>query len=125
MGKFFVRITIVLVTIYFLVSYILAQFWGVDILRNTYILLFETCVVIYTFSEGKYHCRYIKWVALSILFCDILVHIDYYFNIFTTPLHNLLPASILALGIGTSITLAFRHFYKVNKLRNKRNEQWK
>lgn len=125
MGKFFVRITIVLVTIYFLVSYILAQFFGVDILRNTYILLFETCVVIYTFSEGKYHCRYIKWVALSILLCDTLVHIDYYFNIFTTPLHNLLPASILALGIGTSITLALRHFYKVNQLRNKRNKQWK
>lgn len=125
MGKFFVRITIVLVTIYFLVSYILAQFLGVDILRNTYILLFETCVVIYTFSEGKYHCRYIKWVALSILLCDTLVHIDYYFNIFTTPLHNLLPASILALGIGTSITLALRHFYKVNQLRNKRNKQWK
>ena len=125
MGKFIVRITIVLVSIYFLISFIAAQRYGIDILNDYHTILFELCVVVYCFSEGKYHCRFLKSTALAILLSDTISRLDNSFNFLSVDAHNHICAYILALGIGTSITLALRHFYKVNQLRNKRNKQWK
>lgn len=118
MDRVITRLSIVLITIYFIVSYVLAQF-GIDILTNSYVLLFELCVVSYTFCSGKFHCKYMRWTALSILIVDLLNHSDYYFNYIPVSIFNILPIGILALGIGTSITLAIRHFYQVNKLKRK------
>lgn len=118
MDRVITRLSIVLITIYFIVSYVLAQF-GIDILTNSYVLLFELCVVSYTFCSGKFHCKYMRWTALSILIVDLLNHSDYYFNYIPVSIFNILPIGILALGLGTSITLAIRHFYKVAKLRQK------
>ena len=118
MDRVLTRLTIVIVTIYFIASYIFAQL-GVDILTNSYVLLFELCVVSYTFCSGKFHCKYKRWTALSILIVDLLNHSDYYFNYIPVNVFNIVPIGILALGIGTSITLAIRHFYKVTKLRQK------
>lgn len=125
MGKFLVRITIVFMALYLVLSYIIAQFFFIDILGNWYIVMFETCVVVYCFSEGKYHCKCLKYSALSLLVVDTLTRLDNTFNFLSVDAHNLIPIAILTLGIGTSITLALRHFYKVNQLRNKRNKQWK
>lgn len=125
MGKVVVRLTIVFIAIYFVVAFAFAQFLGVDILNDYHSIPFELCVVVYCFSEGKYHCQYLKFTALAILFCDTLSRLDNSFNFLSVSAHNLVPITILALGIGTSITLALRHFYKVNRLRNKRNKQWK
>lgn len=125
MGKFLVRITIVFMALYLVLSYVIAQFFFIDILGNWYVVLLETCVVVYCFSEGKYHCKYLKFSALSLLVVDTLTRLDNTFNFLSVDAHNLIPIAILTLGIGTSITLALRHFYKVNQLRKKRNEQWK
>lgn len=121
MDRFVTRMTIVLVTIYFLVSYIVAQ-TGIDILTNAYVVLFEICVVAYTFCSGKFHCKYIRWTALSLLIVDILNHTDYYFNYVPISVYNILPIGIIALGIATSLTLAIRHFIQVTKLRNGRRK---
>ena len=125
MDKVITRITIILIAIYFILCYLVAQYMGIDIMRSSYILLFELCVVSYTFSSGKFHCKFMRWTALSILLADIVSHTDYYFEYIPLEWYNFFPLCILALGIGTSITLALRHFYKVNQLRKKRNEQWK
>lgn len=117
MGKFIVRMSIIMVAIYLILSCILAQFCGIDILTNAYTLLFELCVVVYTFSEGKYHCKYMKYTALSILLADTLTRLDYMFDFMSITAHNLIPIGILAIGIGTSITKAFIHFYRVLKLK--------
>ena len=117
MNKFLVRITIALVALYFMLMFILAQFFGVNIATNMYILLFELCVVVYTFSEGKYHCKYMKYTALSILLADTLTRLDYMFDFMSVTAHNLIPIAILAVGIGTSVTKAFIHFYRVLKLK--------
>lgn len=117
MNKFLVRITIALVALYLVLMFILAQFFGVNIATNMYILLFELCVVVYTFSEGKYHCKYMKYTALSILLADTLTRLDYMFDFMSVTAHNLIPIGILAIGIGTSITKAFIHFYRVIKLK--------
>lgn len=125
MGKFLVRMSIAITAIYFVASYLIAQFMGIDILYNSYTLLFELCVVIYTFSEGKYHCKFMKWTALSVLIVDFISHTDYYFNYIPLNYWSLLPLSILCVGIGTSVTLAFRHFYKVNKIKKLRQNNGK
>lgn len=121
MDKGITRFSIVIVTIYFIISYLFAQF-GVDILSRAYTILFELCVVTYTFCSGKFHCKYIRWTALSLLFVDVLNYTDYYFNYIPTSVYNLIPIGILALGITTSTTLAFRHFYKVNKIKRLRQK---
>jgi hypothetical protein len=117
MGKFLVRLTIALVAIYFVVVFIIGQAFGINAYDNIYILLFELCVVVYTFSEGKYHCKYMKYTALSILLADTLTRLDYMFDFMSVTAHNLIPIAILAIGIGTSITKAFIHFYRVIKLK--------
>lgn len=121
MGKFLVRITVIIVAIYFVLQFIFAQFLGINIASNIYIPLFELCVVVYTFSEGKYHCKYMKYTALSILLADTLTRLDYIFDFMSVSAHNLIPIGILALGIGTSITKAIMHFVRVMKLKNKKN----
>ena len=117
MNKFLVRITITLVALYFVLMFLLAQFLSVNIATNIYVLLFELCVVVYTFSESKYHCKYMKYTALSILLADTLTRLDYMFDFMSVTAHNLIPIAILAVGIGTSVTKAFIHFYRVLKLK--------
>jgi hypothetical protein len=95
---------------------------GTDILTNAYVVLFEICVVAYTFCSGKFHCKYIRWTALSLLIVDILNHTDYYFDYVPISVYNILPIGIIALGIVTSLTLAIRHFIQVTKLRNERRK---
>ena len=120
MGKFLVRITVAFVAIYFIVVFLCGQIFGVNIFDSTYIILFELCVVVYTFSEGKYHCKYMKYTALSIFLADTLTRLDYMFNFMSVSAHNLIPIGILALGIGTSITKAIMHFVRVMKLKKKK-----
>lgn len=110
-----------IVAVYFVVSYILAQM-GIDILRYTYTILFELCVVSYTFCGGKFHCRYIRWLALSLLVSDIISHTDYYFDYIPVGIYNLIPLFIIIVGMVTSTTLAFHHFYKVNKIKKLRKK---
>lgn len=121
MDRIVTRISVVLVTAYFLVSYIMAQM-GTDILTNAYMILFEMCVVAYTFCSGKFHCIFMRWTALSLLLVDVLNHTDYYFNYVPVSAYNILPIGIIALGIATSLTLAIRHFIQVTRLRNGRRK---
>lgn len=120
MGKFLVRLTLVFVAIYFLSAFLIAQYLGIDILLDFHIVPFELVTVVYCYSEGKYHCRYMKYTALSILLSDTLSRIDNHLDFLTVSAHNLIPISILALGVGTSITLAIRHFIQVTRLKNAR-----
>lgn len=121
MGKFLVRITIIGVALYFMLAYYMAQFHRVDILYNSYTLMFEACVVAYSFSEGKYHCRFAKWTMLSIFASDIISHLDYHYNFISVGIYNYLLAFILFAGVSTSCSLAIRHFYRVIKLNRRKN----
>lgn len=124
MGKFLVRITIVFVSLYFLISNILAQYLGVDIVHDFYVLLFELCVVVYAYSVGKYHCKHIKHTALAILLSDTITRLDNTYNFLSVIEHNLIPVVLLVVGLTISITSAFRHFYRVKKLRKLINEKY-
>jgi hypothetical protein len=119
MDKFITRLTVICVSIYFLVAYIFAQL-GIDILTSSYVVLFELCTVSYTFCSGNYHCKYMRWTALSILIVEIINYTDYYFNYIPVSVYNIIPIFILALGMGTSLTLAIKHFSRVNKIKRNR-----
>lgn len=119
MGKLLVRLSVVIVSIYFVITYLVAQFMYIDISSDWYATLFALIIAVYAHSEGKYHCRFLKFSADSLFISDLLTRLDNSFNFLSVDAHNLIPIAILALGIGTSITLAIRHFYKVAKLRAK------
>ncbi len=120
MGKFLVRITIVLVTIHFLLSFYVAQFIGIDILNDYHSLAFELCVVVYSFSEGKYHCRYLKFLALGIFLTDSLSRLDNSYNFLSVSEHNLYCFVILSVSIGIALYKAIKHFHDVSKIKRKR-----
>lgn len=119
MGKAFVRLTIIGTAVYFALSYLFAQFLGIDILFPCYNIPFELCVVVYAFSEGKYHCKYIKYTALAILASDIITQLDNSLDFLSVELHNIIPLFLIILGVATGCILAIRHFVLVRKL-NKR-----
>jgi hypothetical protein len=122
MGKAVVRISVVSVTLYFVVAYLCAQFLGIDILNDYHSIPFEICVVVYAFSEGVYHCRYLKYTAITLPIVDLLTRLDNSYDFLSVTAHNLIPIGILALGIATSLTLAIRHFIQVTRLRNERRK---
>lgn len=122
MGKVVVRISVIAVSIYFVVAYLCAQYRRVDILNDYHSIPFEICVVVYCFSEGKYHCRYLKYTAITLPIVDLLTRLDNSFNFLSVTAHNLIPIGIIALGIATAITLAIRHFIQVTRLRNGRRK---
>lgn len=122
MGKFLVRITVITTSIYFIISYIYAQFFGIDIMSSWYCLLFELTVVTYSFSEGRYHCAHLRFLALSILIADVLCRVDNYYKILT--INELFFSSVVVMSLGfmASTISAVRHFLRVNKVKQMRKK---
>lgn len=123
MGKLLVRLTVVIVSIYFVITYLVAQFMYIDISSDWYATLFALIIAVYAHSEGRYHCKYLKFTADSVFVSDLLTRLYNSFNFLFVTAHNLIPIGILALGVGTTITLSIRHFWKVLIIRNKKNKQ--
>ena len=120
MGKFLVRITIISTSIYFIICHLVAQFYGVDMLSDWYIVPFMLIVVIYSYAEGKYHCKHIKHLALAIFVTDFLVRLDNSYNFLTVNELFLISFVILLLGFVISTYSAVNHFRKVNKIKRMR-----
>lgn len=119
MGKFLVRITVILVATYFVFTHLVAQFYGVDIHYDTYILLFELIAVVYSFSEGRYHCRYLKYTMMGVFISELITRLDFFFDFLSVNEHNLIPIGVICLGLFISLTKALIHFHKVSKLKHK------
>lgn len=121
MGKSLVRITTIGVSIYLLLCAYFAQFHGIDLLDYTYTLLFELICLVYCYSEGNYHCKYLKFTMCGIFVADTITRVDYHLNFLTTDLANYIPAAILAIGILTSTYKAIAHFIRVFKVTKRKN----
>lgn len=121
MGKFLVRITTIFVALYFLISYSVAELCGIDILDYTYTLLFELICLVYCFSEGNYHCKYLKYTMCGIFVADVITRLDYHLNLLTTDLANYIPITVLAIGMLTSTYKAIAHFSRVIQVTRQRN----
>ena len=122
MCRFLVRISVLITSIYVVMSYAVAQFYCIDIISDWYVLLFELVIVSCTFSEGKYHCAHLRFLALSILIADTLCRVDNYYNFLTISEHNLSLLVIMALGFMASTISAVRHFLRVNKVKQMRKK---
>lgn len=122
MGKFLVRVTLILTSIYFLVAFYVAQFRGIDILNSCYTIMFELCVVVYCHSEGKYHCRFIKHLATSILVTDSISFLDNSLNFLSISELNATCFCCIITGMGMTLYEAINHFYNVGKLKQKRKK---
>lgn len=122
MGKFLVRVSVLLTSIYVIISYAIAQFYGIDIISDWYVLLFEIVIVACSFSEGKYHCAHLRFLALSILIADTLCRVDNYYNFLTISEHNFSILVVMALGFMASTISAVRHFLRVNKVKQMRKK---
>lgn len=122
MGKFLVRVTLIFTSIYFLLSFYVAQMFGVDLIVNYYVIPFELCVVVYCFSEGKYHCRFIKYLALSIFLTDSISFLDNSLNFLSVSEHNEICFVIISTGIGVTLYKAIEHYYDVVRIKQKRKK---
>jgi len=116
MGKLAIRISVLLVAIYFVVYYTLL-FFEIDIWSQTYYLLFELCTCLCISKQGVYHCKYIKWTAYGILLSDTIVCIDNLFDVFPVNFMVFVPAIIIAVGLSTTTLLAIDHYVKVKRLK--------
>lgn len=122
MSKGLLRLTIIVVALYFSISYLCAQFFGADVLYNSYTLLFEICVTVVVFEDdSKYFCKFMRWTMLSILASDFLSHLDYHINFINEAIYNYILSAILFVGFSTSAYLAIRHFARVRKVKKLKN----
>ena len=121
MSRFVTRVAIFFTSVYFLIAYYYAQYYGVDILDDWYCLIFEACVTVHCFSEGRYHCRYMRGLSLMILLSDLLTKLDNTFNFLSVSAHNHIPIILLSFGFLITICLALRHFYRASKIIRRKN----
>lgn len=124
MGKFFVRITVIFVAIYFILAHLIAHFLGIDILNGNHVLLFELIAVLYSFEHGKYHCKFLRWTMLSIFIAELLSRLDYSLNFLDVSEHNDIIIVVLAIGLSISVVKAIQHFIKVAKYKKQRNKHY-
>lgn len=122
MSKFVIRLTVIFVSIYMIVAYLVYLLFGINIWSHTYTVLFELCVCICISAQGTYHCKYIKWTAYGICVSDTMVSIDELFDIFPYTIIVYLPAIIVATDLFITTYLALRHFYRVSKINRKRRQ---
>ena len=119
MGKYLTRAIVIFTSIYLLVAYAFAQ-CGVDILTGNHVLLFELLAVVYTYSEGKFHCKYLRYTMLGIFLAECITRFDNTYDFISVEQHNLIPAFLLAIGILLSVCKSFNHLYKIRKLHGRR-----
>ena len=124
MGKFIVRITIILTSIYMVISYMCAQLLGIYILSDWYIVMFELCVTIYCYSDGKFHCKYIKHLSLAILLSETITRLDNYFDFLSVFTHNIIPIMIFSVCVTITLIKAIHHFIKVKRIINGRRNSY-
>ena len=120
MGKFIVRITIIITSIFMIISYLSAQLFGIDIFSDWYIVMFELCVTIYCYSGGKY----IKHLSLAILSSDVITRLDNCFDFLSVFTHNIIPIMIFSVCVTITLIKAIHHFIKVRRIINGRRNSY-
>lgn len=121
MGKFLVRIFVVFTTLYFLCSYILAWL-GIEYFSDVYIIMAECIICVVMSSQGKYHCKYMKFTAYGLTAGDCVTRIDNEYEILSVDSAIILPLSLVMCSVLISFVLALRHFYQVQKIKRKKHE---
>lgn len=118
MDKLFVRLFVVFTALYLIHTYIMAWF-GVECFSDAYIVIAELAICVVMSSQGKYHCKYMKFTAYGLTASDSVTRIDNAFDILGVEASIILPLSLVMCSVTISFVLALRHYYRVLKLKSK------
>lgn len=129
MDKAIVRITTIIFNIYLLIT--LCNAWQGYAL-GSYDMIFGYSAMtglilsVLSFSQGSYHCKWMRSLALNILFTQVFIFIVSEYTLIEDFTYCLV---ILSASWGISTILAFyfamSHFVKVQRLNKKRLNQYK
>lgn len=122
MSKFALRLTILIVSVYMITCYIVALASNINLWSHTYTVLLEFCLCLCISSQGKYHCKYMKWTLYGVTLADALTSLDELFDFIPYNFIAFAPAIIIAIGLLTTTTLAIRHYHRVRKLKRQWNQ---
>ena len=121
MDKLLVRLFVVFTALYLIHTYIMAWF-GVECFSDAYIVMAELAICVVMSSQGKYHCKYMKFTAYGLTASDSVTRIDNAFEILGVEASIILPLSLVMCSLTISFVLALRHYYRVLKLKSKHHD---
>lgn len=121
MDKLSVRLFVVFTALYFVYTYIMAWF-GVECFSDAYIVFAEVAICLVMSSQGKYHCKYMKFTAYGLTASDSVTRIDNAYDILGVEASIILPLSLVMCSVTISFVLALRHYYRVLKLKSMRHD---
>ena len=121
MDKLFVRLFVVFTALYLIHTYIMAWF-GVECFSDAYIVMAEFAMCVVVSSQGKYHCKYMKFTAYGLTASDSVTRIDNAYDILGVEASIILPLSLVMCSVTISFVLALRHYYRVLKLKSKHHD---
>ena len=121
MDKLLVRLFVVFTTLYLLCTYIMAWF-GVECFSDAYIVMAELAICVVMSSQGKYHCKYMKFTAYGLTASDSVTRIDNAYGILGVEASIILPLSLVMCSVTISFVLALRHYYRVLKLKSNHHD---
>ena len=121
MDKLLVRLFVVFTTLYFLCTYTMAWF-GVECFSDAYIVMAELAICVVMSTQGKYHCKYMRFTAYGLTASDSVTRIDNAFGILGVEASIILPLSLVMCSVTISFVLALRHYYRVLKLKSKHHD---
>ena len=121
MDKLLVRLFVVSTALYLIHTYIMA-WYGVECFSDAYIVMAELAICVVMSSQGKYHCKYMKFTAYGLTASDSVTRIDNAFDILGVEASIILPLSLIMCSVTISFVLALRHYYRVLKLKIKKHE---
>ena len=121
MDKLLVRLFVVFTTLYFICTYIMA-WYGVEYFSDSYIVMAELAICVLMSSQGKYHCKYMRFTAYGLTASDSITRIDNAYDILSVDAAIVLPLSFVMCSVTISFVLALRHYYRVLKLKSKNHD---
>lgn len=119
MAKLAVRLFVVFTAVYFVQTYIMAWF-GTECFNDAYIVFAEIAICFVMSSQGKYHCKYMKFTSYGLAASDSVTRIDNAYDILSVDAAIVLPLSLIMCSVTISFVLALRHYYRVLKLKHKK-----
>lgn len=122
LSKMLVRISIVFTSLYFSFIFILALIYGENYFNDTYIVLIEGTLCAVCSSQGKSHCRYLRFTCYGIFISDSITRLDNIIDFIPLGYWCFIPILILVASMFASIILSINHFRKVRKLKKKKKE---
>lgn len=122
MDKFIIRFSIIALNAYILIVLSFALN-GIDISEYDFIftdsLLFGIVLTVLCLSQGRYHCKWIRFLCYNLIICPTVNFLDFKFGLFSDiSFYIYFICGIMLIGIFATIVLAILHFRKVRKVIN-------